>query len=231
MSELATNARAQTGRSEQSWRKHQILSAVIAAQADEANAHDRVLLIDANAGDGLGVLHDGIVSTPTPQIMTSVAFDCGADVCLCDSNRPRRLLLRKRFPGALIAETHSDIVDIVRAGKYDYVLWLSDPCGYAGHGVGAMRIVARDMQTSDFIIVFNEWSVIRRANISARRQKIYGEMQHPSFWMQQLNKNLLARTGIINQSIGFRYRVLIVSNNLSSAARHLPFSELFRVTT
>jgi hypothetical protein len=230
MTHASTNERANAGRSEGSWIKHSLLSKIVEAQVRTAHLHDKLLLIDANAGDGIGVLHDGVVSTPTPQIVTNIAFAVSADVCLCDASRRQRLLLRKRFPSALIAETHSDVVDVVRAGGYDYVLWLSDPCGYTGHGVGAMRIVARDVAASDFIVVFNEGSVLRRINHAARRQKIYGELQHASFWLQQLQKNYLARTSVINQSRGFRYRVLVVSNELSDAAHRPPFSEIFRVT-
>jgi len=190
----------------------------------------RMALIDGNAGDGVGVetgqadLFDGVrQSRPTPRLLADLARKHNATLCLCECDRVKRKMLIEGFPAATVVSSHREAAAFALKG-FNYALWLSDPCGYAGHGVEHMRTVA-DIFHSDFIIILNELALerVRGARGSPHwlpHQK-YTPMLQPSWWLQQLPKRYLARSPLINQSPGFHFRLLVASNFLTDGVKRM----------
>src|SRR5262245_27263852 len=231
---LERRHRLGAGFSEHSWIKHDLVQKLVAAQVHAYRARfpdQRILLIDGNAGDGSGVakaqqdMFQTSMSRPTAQLLTELAKSIGnCDVVLCDKDKGKRFKLMHRFPFAMVVERHQDILDCVRP-QHCYGLWLSDPCGYAQHGIPWMRAITR-LLLCDFVVVFNEGSLNRMLSTKAENwrthRQLYSGMAEPSWWLTQLNKRYLARTQLIPASAGFRYRLLVLANFLADGVRRMP---------
>jgi hypothetical protein len=157
-------------------------------------------------------------------LLADLAEKYGATLCLCERNGLKRLSLARSFPGATIVATHAEAAALALTG-FNHVLWLSDPCGYAGHGVEHMRAVAMRIPRSDFVIVFNALALDRVVGAKhspywAPHQK-YAPMRLPAWWLAQIPKRFLARTPVIKQSAGFHFRMLVVSDFMTDGVRRL----------
>jgi hypothetical protein len=229
------------GKSDRSWIKHGMAAKVVGAQVGAFRYRfrgARIILIDGNAGDGYGVelqqfdLFGIHTSKPTPRILADLADEHDCTLCLCEARQKKRVLLREQFPQAIITATHREAALLAIGGAYDYALWLSDPCGYAGHGVEHMSTIAIPMcgkvqriMRSDFVIIFNEQAIHRVIGASHSpywypHQK-YAPMLEPAWWLQQLSKRFLARTPVIKQSPGFHFRMMVVSDFLTDGVTRL----------
>ena len=222
-----------SGKTPNSWLKHDYANRLVHSQvyAYRANhSHNRILLIDGNAGDGLGAprpqydLFNGEqLSQTTSQVLCGISRRVGnCDVVLCDKDREKREQLMTHFPRVPIVERHSDIISFVNGHKY--VLWLSDPCGPRGHGPEYMAQVARLAPLSDFVIMFNEGAVRRimgtQSSCWQTSRENYGPLLEPRWWLHKLNKRFFVRTDrVIQASSGFRYRVLLVSNFIADQVK------------
>ena len=230
------------GKSDRSWIKHGMVQKAVGGQVAAYRYRfpgAKIILIDGNAGDGFGVqleqrdLFDGVRnSKPTPRILAELADRYGCTLCLCEFKRKKRQLLEMQFPGALIVATQSEAASLAIQGDYHYALWLSDPCGYAGHGVDQMRRLTlpvprkvQRMMRSDFVVIFNENAVKRVIGVSHsaywQPHQKYTPMLEPEWWLAQLSKRFLARTPIIKQSAGFHFRLLVVSDYLTDGVKRL----------
>jgi hypothetical protein len=235
------------GKSDRSWIKHGMAERVVGGQVAAFRSRfpdARIILIDGNAGDGFGVELDqrdlfGVHSSkPTPRILAELAVRYGCTLCLCEFKRKKRQLLEMQFPEARIVATQCEAASLAIRGGYDYALWLSDPCGYAGHGVEHMRRITMIASTkvsrimrSDFVIVFNEHAVNRVVGASHsiywQPHQKYTPMLDPAWWLAQLSKRFLARTPIIHQSTNFNFRLMVVSDFLSDGVKRLHHVEIF----
>jgi hypothetical protein len=242
------------GKSDHSWIKHGMAKRVVGAQVGTFRYRfpkAKMILIDGNAGDGIGVelqqfdLFNGVrISKPTPRILAELADEHGCTLCLCEANRKKRQLLKKQFPDVFIVASQQEAASFAIRGHYDYALWMSDPCGYAGHGVEHMRRLTvpvldkvQRIIRSDFVIVFNEHAVNRVLGASHspywKPHQKYKPMLEPTWWLQQLSKRYLARTPVIKQSSGFRFRLIVVSDFLADGVKRLRNVEIiprFEVT-
>ena len=232
------------GKSDNSWIKHGFVARIVSSQVAAyryLHPSDRILLIDGNAGDGIGVckaqgdLFEGeLLSRPTPQLVTELGASIGnADVCLCESNRRKRAELFGRFgrmPGVTVIADNCEVWSVIR-DQHRYALWLSDPCGPKGHGVQHMLTIDRRLPC-DFVIVFNETSTDRIAHTTKPNvawqtsRRLYAPMLDPQWWIDSFRKRYLARSRLIRQSPNFGYRVMVIANCLADAARREPFNEI-----
>jgi hypothetical protein len=240
--QIERHHRAGAGKSDHSWIKHGMLETVVGAQIAafrQAFPRSRAVLIDGNAGDGHGVelsqfdLFDGCRhSLPTPQLLASMAQRYKATLLLCERSRKKRKILKSCFPNALIVSDHSDAVAYAISEGFNYVLWLSDPCGPGGHGEDAMRQVALHVVRSDFVIVSNEASLLRFKGVSHspywQKHQKYVSMLDPQWWLDQLSKRYLARSKLIKPSAGFHFRVLTLGNYLTDGVRRQRGVEVFQ---
>jgi hypothetical protein len=221
------------GKSEKSWIKQGQCGTAASGQVAAFRCvcpDEPIVLIDGNAGDGVGVqlrqadLFEGPqFSRSTPKLLSDLADHHQATLCLCDHERAKRRLLAEKFPNAHVVASQQEAAEFAIDNGFKYALWLSDPCGYAGHGVEHMHKVAVQIVRSDFIIVFNEGALLRAVSVAHspywRKHQEYAPMLAPSWWQQQLQKRYLARSQLINQSNGFHFRLLVASNFLSDAVR------------
>jgi hypothetical protein len=231
------------GKSDHSWIKHGMAQRVAGAQVGAFRFRfpdAKIILIDGNAGDGFGVPLDQFdlflgftASKPTPRMLADLAEQHGCTLCLCELKRKKREMLRDQFPDAVIVGTHEEAAALATSGDYDYVLWLSDPCGYAGHGVEHMRAVATVNSTkklprilrSDFAIIFNELAIRRVAGAKHapdwQPHQKYTPMIEPAWWLQQLPKRYLARTPVIKQSSGFHFRMMVATDFITNGVNRM----------
>ena len=221
------------GWSEHSWIKHDIAAKAVGGQVAAFRQRfptAKMLLIDGNAGDGFGVeleqrdLFMTKCSRPTAQLLDELAFMHDATLCLVEKDSDKRRSLITRFPKAIIISSHKEAADIALGG-YNYVLWLSDPCGYAGHGIEEMRKIALHILFSDFVVILNELALrrvkaVRHSPYWFPHQK-YVPMLEPRWWLGQLCKRYLARTPLIKQSNGFHFRLLVVGDYLTQGVKRL----------
>jgi hypothetical protein len=222
------------GRSERSWIKHAFAGKAAAAQVAAFRRlfpNARMILIDGNAGDGGGVelaqkdLFIGAqLSKPTPHMLADLAARYGATLCLCECDANKRRTLRALFPSAIIFASHRQAADAALDG-FNYALWLSDPCGPKGQGVGQMRRVAMQILRSDFVVVSNEIALTRFIGVAQYPQfykhQVYVPMLEPAWWLQQLPKRYLARAPLIKQSNAFHFRLLVISDFLTDGVRRM----------
>jgi hypothetical protein len=230
-------SREDAGKSINSWKKHKLIQQAVSGQAWAfriKNPGRRILLIDGNAGDGIGVpqeqldLFDDNLSRPTPGILVQLGEKLGnTDVVLCEKDVLRRDELARQFVKARILSDHA-----LAAGEVNgqtYAIWVSDPCGAKEQGVDHMQRLAGLMPRSDFVVVFNEvWISSRLAATKAERWKTHREkylpmLDMPGWWLTTLQRQRMARTPIIDQSNNFKCRVFVVADFLSDAVRRRPF--------
>jgi hypothetical protein len=186
-----------------------------------------MVLIDGNAGDGVGAmlaqqgLFEPQLSETTPELLMRLAGQIGnATVILCEKNYHKRVQLQHRFPDATLLRDHAEVSDSIGC-HYGYALWISDPCGYAHHGVEYMAQVANRVAKSDFVIAFNEGALNRLLHTARggpwdKARGMYHAMMDPQWWMMQLNKDYLACSDVIYQSQNFQFRLMVVSNYIGS---------------
>jgi hypothetical protein len=205
-------------------------------------AHARIVLIDGNAGDGAGImsnqsdLFDGpVFSVATPVLLNEIAEQAGhTDLYLCEKNYAKRRELREQFPHAVILADHNDVARFIaqQGNPYRYALWLSDPCGPAGQGVAAMRALGRQIPHCDYVVILNEGAIQRIAATKpeslawAPHREKYPPMLEWQWWLKQLDRRYIARTGLVQQSPGFKFRMLVVANYLAETCRRAPFTEI-----
>lgn len=227
------------GKSEASWRKHEYLKDAVIGQVSAFNAKHRapMVFIDGNAGDGVGVDHaqktlfGSNISCTTAELLYNLADTFGADLILCEKDKSRRRFLIKRFPNAMILEDHMLAPSCI-GSHHQYALWISDPNGPRDHGIDAMRRVSDNVKFTDFVIAFNEGVIASRmtsehgigkseAHCRAYRtcQERYVPMMNPDWWTKSLGRRRMSRTKICKASANFKYRVMVVSDYLSSAVR------------
>lgn len=228
-------SREGAGKSDASWKKHEYLRRVVNGQAAAFRVKHpagRILLIDGNAGDGFGVkqlqldLFGENLSVSTAELLVQLGERLGnSDVVLCEKDRAKREVLARRFPHVPVLRDHALAPQCIRQ-DHVFALWLSDPCGPAGHGAVHMRAVA-DLLPSDFIVVINDGGIHRiRSTVSPKWQtsrERYAEMIEPGWWRQAVQRPREARTPLIRGSQGFHYHIAVLSHHLSDSARRKPF--------
>jgi len=65
------------------------------------------------------------------------------------------------------------------------------------------------------------------AIIGARQsRKTYLAMLEPHWWLRKLDRKRMSRTCVVRASPSFSYRVLVIANHLSDAAKRKPFDEV-----
>jgi hypothetical protein len=228
-------SREGAGKSDASWQKHELLRRVVSGQVAAfriKHPSGRILLIDGNAGDGFGVkrlqldLFGDDLSVSTPELLVQLGEKLGnADVVLCEKDPAKRRILARRFPQVPLVRDNALALQYIRQ-DHVFALWLSDPCGPAGHGAVHMRAVA-DLLPSDFIVVINDGGIHRiRSTVSPRWQtsrERYAEMIEPGWWRQAVQRPRESRTPLIRGSQGFHYHIAVLSHHLSDSARRKPF--------
>jgi hypothetical protein len=231
------------GKSKNSYVKHNAIAKAVGAQiaAYRHRNKGRIVLIDGNAGDGIGVnlpeeglfsfypgLVDPICSLSTAELLVQVSErDRNADVILCERNPDRRAQLAGRFPNAAIIKNNSEILKHIQP-HHKWGLWISDPCGPAGHGHEAMAMMARHMPC-DFVIALNEqWIDVRLKATHgdawevARRR--YLPMSAPQWWLDKLSRKHMSRSiKLYKIASNFGCRILVVGNFLSDGVKRRPF--------
>jgi hypothetical protein len=222
------------GFTDHSWIKHDMADKAVSAQVGAFRRlfpTARMLLIDGNAGDGNGValnqfdLFSGVrTSRSTAMLLHDLAHRHNATLCLCERDRAKRHRLSLQFPDAAILDDHARAAEFALTG-FNYCLWLSDPCGYAGHGTEHMRKIATQILRSDFVIVMNELALRRVAGVAGspywQTHQKYTPMLAPTWWLRELPKRFLARTPVVKQSTGFHYRLMVVTNYLTDGVRRI----------
>jgi hypothetical protein len=227
------------GKSESSWIKQGLARGAVQSQAyayRRANPSHPIVLIDGNAGDGVGVpipqlhLFEDRQSHPTPRMLFEIADKLGGvTVILCERNKVKRESLKRLFPRAIILPNNKDVPAHIRP-DHRYALWLSDPCGPSGHGVDAMRKLADDPRIrTDFVVILNEgWITTRLRGTSspmwATSRQRYSQMVSPLWWARELRKTSVAHSKLVAQSANFHFRLLIVANYLADVARRKEFA-------
>jgi hypothetical protein len=228
------------GKSDHSWIKHSYCGKAAGAQVAAFHRifpDARMILIDGNAGDGVGVtvnqgdLFDGPrYSKPTPRMLSDLGMQHGATVCLCERDPVKRRSLRVFFPNAIVVASHRQAADIALRG-FNYAFWLSDPNGCAGHGIDQMRRVAMGILRSDFVVVSNECALNRFVGVAHSpywaKHQVYVPMLQPAWWLQKLPKRFLARTELVKQSPGFHFRLLVISDFITEGVRWLRNVQVF----
>lgn len=235
------------GKSDASWKKHDLIKRLASGQAKafRTKRSGRILIIDMHAGDGVGVdelqldLFGGNPSCATAELALRLAADVGnADVVLCEKDRNKRALLEEQFPDAKIIGDHARAAELIR-NDHVWSLVINDPNGYSKHGIEHMRTIARRVP-SDFIIIFNEGALKRLLGMnddavydnafpeSVRQKKVeYEWMMQPVEWMQRIGRRRMVRSEkLIKASSNFHYRVMLVADYLTDAAKRRPFEEV-----
>jgi hypothetical protein len=196
-----------------------------------------MILIDGNAGDGEGspipqpypFENDRIkreVSRPTPQLLSELADKVNATLCLCETIKKKRDLLKARFPKAHVFSNHKEMVKFVIKQRPDYIFWLSDPSGPRGQGMKYMRIIAISFPRSDFLIILNVHGCHRIRGTKhprlERARRDYLPMLEPDWWRRQLGKSRLLYTSPNRTSNNFGYQLILATNYICDGARRQP---------
>lgn len=240
------------GRTDNSFRKHELLLQVIRGQchaAHKINKRGRILLIDLHAGDGKGAplpqpdLFLGILpSRTTPEILCTVSCEFpNTHLLFCEKNRQRRARLAEIFPSACIIRNNTD-APLWITERYTYALIVSDPNGM-GHNLKAMQAIAQEIPRSDFVMTINErafqrvlgggedWAthptpIVRRAYGAQEKRW----MLEPQQWRTRLKKRQAAQLRtVIRASPLYHYRILVVAHTMSDVIKRQPAQwELFR---
>jgi hypothetical protein len=225
-------AREDAGKSEYSWRKHEILKQVATAQAHAFRygiKRGRGIIIDMHAGDGKGVeqpqgyLFGANPSLCTPELSIKIAH--GNDVVLCEKNKDRRIALQSRWAGVPVLKNHRLAVETITP-EHSWAIVLNDPCGPRDQGVEHMEAISSKLKLSDFIIAINHSGLARTRGNRKNGMRQYDWMVDLIEWRVRLNKKIIAVSHMIHQSSGFRYQVLVVTNFLSDGVRRNPLFEV-----
>lgn len=233
-------------KTEHSWQKHSFLRKPIYSQACAfrvsalGRSGGRILLIDGNAGDGIGVekeqgdLFEPTLSEATPAILMGIAEAVGnCDVVLCEKNKARRVELMHNFPNAIVLINHREALKEIKPA-HRFVLYVADPCGLKDMGVEHMRAVnqcaIRQGAKADFVLVLNEGAVENVRGLKADTQSArtsharYDEWLKPEYWFAHFNKRWIARSVRIDQSPRFRYRILVISDWIAREVQKTPWT-------
>ena len=227
-------SREGAGESSASYIKHNYLRQPVFGQAfsyRQTHPQDAIVLVDGNAGDGNGVpqaqldLFGENLSCATPALLVGIAQKIGnCNVLLCEKDRSRRGELRVKFPNITVIDNHENVAELVNG--YRYGIWLGDPCGPASQGMDAMRRFGSKLR-SDFVVTYNAGFVEERlAGVKSgweKAQQLYLPLSDPDTWLRHLSRSHMSRTPVINASASFRYRILVITNWLSDAAKRRPF--------
>lgn len=238
---MARNDRDDAGKSEASWKKHELFHRIAGGQLNAfryKHSAARIALVDFNAGDGEGVMRGlqldlfaSNISLPTPAIAMKIAN--GHDrIILCEKKPDNFSALKQKFPIATVVENHSLAINYLNG--CDFALVFSDGCGTADLGFEHLEKLATHIR-SDFIIAFNEgW--IKRVNGTksdrwATARTRYGWMSNYPELRERLRRKYIAVTPRlalppIRSSPNFNYRMLLIANGLCDAARRHPFEVL-----
>lgn len=170
------------GKTEESWRKHEILEDVIGAFVGAANAkllgmfrHAQPgLIIDFNAGDAKGVtppqgdMFRVSESTTTPAIAERVCDKYGWDGLLCEINRKHRTSLVERFPQFAVIGDHANAPSFVENMKPlpTNGVCTSDPNGHGQHGIEHMAKLGQIVRKLDFVIVHPYGALMRHLGVN-----------------------------------------------------------------
>lgn len=235
------------GRSQGTFKKHVLIRTACEGQVFAflvKHPESNILLIDGNAGDGLGAkrpqgsFFDDNASIPTSEILVRLAKKikdrCGrVNVLLCERKPEARVSLERRFsgvPNVMILKNHDKAPRYIRG--CDYVLWISDPNGPSDQGVEAMRACANIQPKTDFVIVFNKHSLHAICGTDKARKASNGYHEKYSWmynwedgmparseWCRRLGKKKFACTRSILGGGRFYYHILVVTNHLSKLSR------------
>ena len=238
--------RAKAGFSDKSFHKHRVLERIATAQANAFRIHHqqaRILLIDTHAGDAQGIgepqlnFFENEISRPSPLALADIFCSIGAaDLMVCERRAERRESLRKNVslivPSVQIFDNNQRLLD-VNLKLYDWALILCDPCGYSSRGEGFPMAVLHHIMSripSDLIATFNQGSVDRikavadepmesdTPQVSGMRKakQNYMWIEDLSQWAARLNRRCAARSKVVRQSRGFRFRLIVVADYFSS---------------
>lgn len=165
------------GKTEESWRKHDILESVASAFIATANAkrfdffrrNPSGIGIDMHAGDAKGVPHKQgdffrvNESTTTPAIFERLSRKYDFPVLLCERDKAHRASLSERFANFAVTGDHANAPNFI-AGLNPRPTWglcISDPNGHGKLGAEHMAKLGRLMKRMDFAIVFPQGAVTR----------------------------------------------------------------------
>lgn len=159
------------GRTEESWRKHELLESVASSfiAAGNAIAPGQGIGIDMHAGDAKGVPHPQAdffnpnLSTTTPEVFERLSSRFGMPVLLCEKVRERRASLEERFPQFSVIGNHagapSHISGLERRPSWG--VCIADPNGHGNAGIEHMGRLSSLIPRLDFVIVYPHGSIER----------------------------------------------------------------------
>jgi hypothetical protein len=231
------------GKSDKSYRKHELVGSLARAQAAVLRLSRREgVIIDMHAGDGVGVateqehLFGENESMASARLALGLGEKCLADVVLCETKADRREQLRPlmdAWPHTRLLRSNRELASKVDYGPYRWALVLNDPNGHSKHSVEAMQAIAASVPVSDFIVCLNEGSLKRHLGVeddgdglgdnarlvrSVRESKErYAWMLEHKNWASLLGKRTLVKSRICPGSAAFRCRVMLLTN---FAAKH-----------
>jgi hypothetical protein len=228
------------GKSENSYRKHELITMLARPQAAILRFQKGPgVIIDMHAGDGAGVatnqgsLFELDVSLPTAALAVRLGAKFAVDVILCEKNKERRDQLFNychAWTRTTVAPDNSLHGWITH---YRWALVFNDPNGHSGHNIESLEYIAERIPKSDFIICLNEGSLLRHLAVgddgqdtssnahlvqAVRQSKEkYRWMTDPQNWASLLHKKTVVVSKIRSESPGFRGRVMLLTN---FAAKH-----------
>lgn len=230
-------SREGAGKSDNSWQKHDIINRVGMAQAYGLDRgiifrRGRGVIVDMHAGDGNGVeqrqmsLLGPNLSRTTSELAVSLGRKLNADVVLCESNPIRRAHLQERWPEIPVLKNHKEAAGLL-SSSYRWALVMNDPNGCGKHGVEHMQAIASKVSICDFVIAVNEGSIKRNLGIQRpEHQKFAWMIDYPE-WGRRLGRKQVAVSRLIQQSNGFRHRILVVANWFADGVSRNPFFQVF----
>lgn len=237
------NDRAKAGFSPYSFVKHDCVEDLVEAQKCAFRIKDddtTITFIDTNAGDGLGIRKpqqrfvfdstqdiDGEFSEPTALMLAHLANKSGpARFIACEKDEARRESLRREIipivPSAIILEDNRLLLDM----RFDksHAIVVTDPCGFVDLPIPVLQHIGKCTRSADFILTINLAAYYRPKGLGDRFQKknLWIEEDWTRFAML-FNRKCVARTKhVIQQSNGFRFRLMVVANYFADRINNHP---------
>lgn len=227
------------GKSEFSWKKHDVVARIVKAQAYTLNhcIGPGGIIIDMHAGDGRGVEQPQMSifgtnpSRTTSELAVALSHNLRADVVLCEKDKERRAALSKRWPAMSVLRNHR-LAAAQISNEHRWTLVINDPNGPRDHGLEHMQAIAERLPIADFIIILNEAALDRCAGVEDERYRAgmakYEWMNDHREWGIRLGRRQIAVSKLICQSGNFRYRILVAANFLASATKKQPFEKVIQ---